>query len=130
MLSLCSQAGTILWASFPENVDIISGWGSRHFSRLSSENKQAILRKNFQSILQGSLPWSEARFESRALAMEIFVKDSPHITHGQFSSRTRCQLFSPDFCFTMSVALMPTSELSGSVVYTVKSREEEVLCCT
>lgn len=49
-LSLSSQAGTTLRASLLETDDIIPGCGSRHFSRLSSGNKQAILPcKNFHS---------------------------------------------------------------------------------
>lgn len=66
---------------------------------------------------------SVASFKSRALAMEIFVKDSPQHTHRQFSSRVRrvCQYFLLTSTSPCLVALMPTSEHPGSIVYTVKS---------
>lgn len=103
MLSLCSQAGTILWASFPENVDIISGWGSRHFSCLSSENKQAILlHTNFQFVLHGSLPWICGLFQKQSSGCGEFRKGLP-ATHTIFTeSKESVSVF---FYFTVSCGI-------------------------
>lgn len=121
MLSPCGRPGTTLWASCLENVDIISRCGSRHFSCLSSEHKQAILlHESFQSVFHGSVPRICGLFQKQNLGYGNFCKGPPpHTTFAE--SKDSLSIFSPDLHFPTS--WMPSSEHSGSTLHVVKSME-------
>lgn len=128
MPSPSSQAGTILWASLLETVAIIIGCGSRHFSHLSSENKQSIiLLKTFQSVVHGSLPWICGLFQKYWLGYGNFCKGfSLFIIY--IENEDILSPFSYIFTSPCLVAWMPTREDSRKGPLINKIHGKQTFC--
>lgn len=125
MLSLCSQAEPFYGQAFRKMlISLVGGVLGSSPAFLLKTSRLFFYIRIFNPYSMEVCHGSVACFKSRALAMEIFVKDSPHQhTHRHFSSRVRIVyryflLTSTSPCL---VALMPTSEHSRGIVDVVKS---------